>query len=296
MNEAFLSHVQEEHPRDLELKQQEDYFDEQLKKLRQQGRGVEKLADEWEGKYDRVEDEEKRAIFFNDFKTFLKRREEALSAIDIGDPLSDDARERIRQLEGAVTTSFGKPDLLLGNGATAEVYALHGFEGVCVKYIVNQGKYDEGNHMRKEYNFLKRLREVKYGIVCAPETIFLRIHPRDGHSYAMEKVEGKSLSRILERPHEAIDLIQVVRGLDKGVVLRDVLGYLEHMHAQGITHNDLYARNIMLSRDGRFFLIDFGKALHQEDEEKHAMRAERDRVLATSELRRFFRDIDNLNI
>jgi eukaryotic-like serine/threonine-protein kinase len=41
---------------------------------------------------------------------------------------------------------------------------------------------------------------------------------------------------------------------------REVVGALQHLHAQGIVHRDLKLRNVLFRADGRVALVDFGSA------------------------------------
>jgi eukaryotic-like serine/threonine-protein kinase len=69
-----------------------------------------------------------------------------------------------------------------------------------------------------------------------------------------ELIEGESLAKALEHrlftPEETLQLVvQIAAGL-------------EHVHEQGILHRDLKPANILLSRDDRVVIADFGLARH----------------------------------
>lgn len=83
----------------------------------------------------------------------------------------------------------------------------------------------------------------------------------DGRLYlALEYVEGVTLE---ERMHgEALALQESFR------VLRAIADALEHAHASGVVHCDLKPGNVMIGRDGRVRVVDFGIAQTDEMESR----------------------------
>src|SRR3989344_2981206 len=225
---------------------------------------------------------------------FIGKREMALFSIEIPDDLADDVIDEVKDFDTNILLSFRNPSLFQGNGATAEVYEVLGHPGICVKFIINQERYNENNHIRVEFSFLNALRNLQYGHVRVPKPYFLRIHPRDGHSFGMERINGASLSQILEKPQQYGDLVALSKQLDRKRVMGELTGFVTRMHEQGITHNDIYLRNMMLDRDGNLFLIDFGKAKRDENENVRAMHQEMDLASLISEVRSFFQSIDKI--
>ncbi|GAC1308252.1 MAG: hypothetical protein NVSMB27_45940 [Ktedonobacteraceae bacterium] len=75
----------------------------------------------------------------------------------------------------------------------------------------------------------------------------------------MDYIEGETLEDQLKKAHRGRFSTQKV--LDIGIVLCDVLGYL-HAQRPPIVFRDVKPANIMLTKTGRIYLIDFGIARH----------------------------------
>jgi len=254
------------------------------------------LAQIWLSRYEDLEDDED--AFFDDFDKFLHNRKLALSnTLEIHDDANKSIREEILAMHESIKNAFGDSNYFLGNGRTAEVYTLPIAPHLCVKYIKDQDAYNENNHMRIEYDFLNQLHAFETNDVRTPHPYFIRIHPSEGHSYGMERISGENLSRILERPTDNLELIKMLKGVDRDTVEKNLIAYIRALHDNfGITHNDLFQRNIMVDTDGRFYIVDFGKAKQQEIGDDHEQFRNSDIALITSEIRHFFQSIDKIDI
>ncbi len=97
--------------------------------------------------------------------------------------------------------------------------------------------------------------------------------------YAMELVDGVSLDEVLRRlrgrePHSLTgrDLACAFTGTVEGELfarpwieaclelVRQVCAALEHAHSRGVVHRDIKPSNVMLTREGRALVVDFGLA------------------------------------
>lgn len=77
---------------------------------------------------------------------------------------------------------------------------------------------------------------------------------------AMRFVEGDDLSNVLDEYQKMGKLIPFDRALN---ILGQVADALDFAHSKGIIHRDIKPSNVLLSRDDRAYLSDFGLVLYQ---------------------------------
>ncbi len=254
------------------------------------------LAQRWEDEFSNLE--EITEEFFSKFDTFLEDRIGALSnVLEIEEGLNEEIVAEIHEAERVIRQTFGDPHYFLGNGRVAEVYELPLAPHLCVKYVKDNAAYSEGNHLRAEYEYLELLRTYTRAGIRAPQPYFIRIHPSEGHSYGMEKIQGKSLSQVLERPAENNNLIEQLKQVNREQVKAQLLEYIKAIHEEfKVTHGDLFLRNIMVDESGNFYVIDFGKAKVEQVGEDHEPRRNVDVATLTSEIGKFFQELDKISI
>jgi serine/threonine protein kinase len=80
-------------------------------------------------------------------------------------------------------------------------------------------------------------------------------HDGDIYWIATELVAGESLWKVVERGP-----VGLIRALE---IARQIADGLAAAHAAGIVHRDLKPANIMVTRDGRVKILDFGLALRR---------------------------------
>ena len=152
-------------------------------------------------------------------------------------------------------------DRLLGQGGMAMVYygediKLH--RPVAIKVLDKRYK----NHPAYAARFVN---EARMMAKWHHENIIQIYYADDAQGfpyYVMEYVDGQDLDAVLN----------LYRGEGKLMPLADVLrignavaGALDYAHRHGVIHRDVKPSNILLSKDGRVLLGDFGMALDVRD-------------------------------
>lgn len=148
---------------------------------------------------------------------------------------------------------------LIGKGGMGEVWLVHDSQLGCywaMKLLKADSDADCQTAFEKEIAVLTSLNHP------AIPRIVERIHQEGKDGVIMDLVEGIALSDYEEMSDEA-------QLLDWAKQLLDIL---KHIHAQRILYLDLKPDNIMLDRNGRLHLIDFGIACFKEKQERENQR------------------------
>ncbi|WNG50859.1 tetratricopeptide repeat protein [Archangium minus] len=145
----------------------------------------------------------------------------------------------------------------LGSGAMGVVYSADDPElgrRVALKVLRPEGHHREELQQRllREAQSLARLSHPNvvtlYDVGTYDDGIFL----------AMELVDGSTLAEWMKHPRPWRDVLRVFLDAGRG---------LAAAHAAGLVHRDFKPANVLLGRDGRVYVTDFGIArlFHQED-------------------------------
>lgn len=148
-------------------------------------------------------------------------------------------------------------DSVVGRGGMAIVYrafdeSLH--RPVAVKVI--DARYRDNPAYAQR--FLQEARAVATWRHEHILQVFYAGQQDEWYYFAMEYVDGPDLSKVMKQYADAGELMPHEDVLKIG---RAVAGALDYAHSQGIVHRDVKPSNVMVARDGRIALADFGLAL-----------------------------------
>ena len=149
------------------------------------------------------------------------------------------------------------PERLVGRGAVAAVYLCRDTDGepVAVKWM-DQPHEPLMDRFEREIQILKRLEHP--GVIR-----ILDSGACEGRPYmAMEFVEGQDLSLYATKLHQRPPWERYDRCRAIGHALCEAL---EYIHSQGLVHRDLKPSNVLISRDDRVVLTDFGVVKDTQD-------------------------------
>jgi len=146
----------------------------------------------------------------------------------------------------------------LGSGAMSRVYLAHDpnlDRKVALKVVLTNLTLDTDAQRELQKRFLLEARAA--GKLTHPGIVSVfdaDTDPISGAPYiAMEWVQGRSLRSLLEE-HKRISLPRAAE------ILSQVAAALDYAHSMGRIHRDIKPSNILLARDGRAKISDFGVA------------------------------------
>ena len=155
---------------------------------------------------------------------------------------------------------LGKYEVIerLGRGGMAEVYrAYHGsldrFVAIKVLHAFLADDPEFKNRFEKEARNIARLKHPNIVQVYDFET------DADSETFymVMELVEGPTLKELLFRLNEQSELMPLPEVLR---IIREAASALAYAHSQSMIHRDVKPANLMLDKDNRVVLADFGIA------------------------------------
>jgi tRNA A-37 threonylcarbamoyl transferase component Bud32 len=181
---------------------------------------------------------------------------------------------------------------LLGRGKHAKVVSY--LEKVCIKFLFSRPEEMlQRKAMKSESNYLNKMYKFSVDGVRAPK-IYTRGLRKPPFYIAMETIQGKSLKAIIENKEASADFISLIKRQNMEEVILRIEGFLKQMHIQKeITHNDIHEGNIMIDKNGDWYVIDFGSAEEILLDDTTESKKEKDVMRAREAIVNLYRSIKN---
>ncbi len=150
-------------------------------------------------------------------------------------------------------------DTVLGSGGMGIVYRAYDPQlarPVAIKVVRRAGDDTQGRaRLVREAQALARLSHPNvchvYDVGTEGDEVWV----------AMELIDGVSLRQWAEQHRERDGLLEVLLGAAEGIAAA---------HAAGLVHRDIKPENVLVTRDGRAIVTDFGLARHEDGINPHA--------------------------
>jgi serine/threonine-protein kinase len=160
-------------------------------------------------------------------------------------------------------TQLGQYTLVrkLGEGGMAEVWEarhIHLGNRAAVKFLLPE--FARNQEMQERFlNEGKRQAQLQHPNIV-PAMDFFQV---DGRSYlVMQYVEGTNLEARLQKENPPLTLDEIHS------ISWDVLSALDYAHSAGVVHRDVKPSNILIDKNKRVLLMDFGIALAMTEEQR----------------------------
>lgn len=208
----------------------------------------------------------------------IEKRHEALTETHISDvtlleKIKDQLDDVLLQIE---TSVFNDTENFLGSGMTAKVKYFEVSDPkseavlpMAVKYLLTPTKMTLS--ASAEHDMLAEVERIQK-IEALEEDAHLKHitvpHPYFHHKnekmqcYGMQLIDGFDLSKELENMASGdvkVDLIQKLASIDVMEVEEEIKTFFNTMHTYCL-HGDMKPANMMVDREGKFYVIDFGQS------------------------------------
>jgi len=149
---------------------------------------------------------------------------------------------------------------MIGKGGMGAVYLAHD-EILDVDVALKVLRYEELSGEEEVARFLREARSA--AILDHPNIVRVLNAGFDERGYpfiAMQFIKGNSLDRLIRERREAGKAKTRLSDRRLVQIFCDVASALAYAHKKGIIHRDIKPGNVLVSEDGRAYLVDFGLA------------------------------------
>lgn len=197
----------------------------------------------------------------------------------------------------SVIKSLQNEENFLGKGGKARVYSFESPDGeskrICIKIMKHTKSVyhiaSRGNDPLEEFRIQSKLASLNTDeLTKFPRPLQLLECKNDFYALVMEELPASNLQNVL------LGIDTLPESFDVEKCMHVLYKYVDEMHENGITHNDLEARNVMLDKQtGDPYIIDFGRSARVEYDEQ-SQQAESLRDSDYNNLERIERELKEL--
>ena len=154
---------------------------------------------------------------------------------------------------GRVLKNRYRVEEALGRGGMADVYRVYDLErGVPLAMKVLR------EDLAEDRVFLRRFQREAQNLAKLQHPNIVRFYGIEQEDFLvfilMDYIDGPTLRRLIFSTHEPLSNDQVLQ------IMKPICSALHYAHSQGIVHCDLKSANIMLDKNSKSYLTDFGIA------------------------------------
>lgn len=187
---------------------------------------------------------------------------EKIPKISVIPELKEVERQEIQKEALELLFNFEQEQYFIDEGGAGKVYGLP--QGFCIKILddrhnnPNSSILKLGNSVTLESAFQERMSHISFnGQTRVPRYLgnVRNDTPGGKNAIIMERLQATNVQHILNEKEP------MPEGFNEDSFFNDLENFINAMHSEGITHNDLEPRNIMIDRStGMPRVIDFGQS------------------------------------
>lgn len=158
---------------------------------------------------------------------------------------------------GKTLAGIYRIDRLIGRGGMARVYLGHDTRlnrQVAVKLLdMDKSSDDDTAYAQRFVREAQAVASLRHENIV--QIYYAGQEDERTYYYVMEYIEGLALNKVI---HDYVNDDELMPHTDVMSVGRSIAAALDYAHSKGVIHRDVKPSNVMISREGRVILADFG--------------------------------------
>ncbi len=157
---------------------------------------------------------------------------------------------------GKTLAGIYRIDRLIGRGGMARVYLGHDTRlnrQVAVKLLDMDKSSDDETYAQRFVREAQAVASLRHENIV--HIYYAGQEDEHTYYYVMEYIDGLALNKVI---HDYVNDDELMPHTDVMSVGRSIAAALDYAHSKGVIHRDVKPSNVMISREGRVILTDFG--------------------------------------